>query len=132
MPRDDEIDLRALLLPEPEALREPGTSEVRPRREAQRLRRLQKLFARVPLSWVNGEDPRPTPFGACERLLLLLLIRSHWGQREVKLTNAMVDQIGVSRQEKFTCLVRLECQGWVRVKRDGQRTPLVRPVVISG
>jgi len=131
MPRDEDIDLSVLLHPEPEALREGGIPPL-PVWKSERLRRLPNLFARVPLSWLDGTDPRESPFGPGERLFRLLLIRSHWGQREVRLTNAMVDEIGVPRTTKISCLARWEEQGWVRINRNGQHTLRVRPVVLAG
>ena len=117
-------------LDEDDPLAEPATrSAVRHR--PQPLKRLPTHFARVPLLWFT-KPPRKHLFGPRQRLFLLLVYRSHFGQRGVRLTNALAAEIGISRRSKHKCLQRLEDDGWIRVERDGQQVPTVWPIVISG
>ena len=101
-------------------------------RPPQLLKRLPNLFARVPLAWLRTSS-RPCLFGPSQRLFLLLLIRSHWGQRGVKLTSAVAAEVGVSDRAKRKCVLRWERQGWVRVERgSSKQAPVVCPIVIAG
>jgi hypothetical protein len=123
-------DLAAELLIEapPETLM-PPQSQHHPKQP--RLRRLTEPFVQVPLSWFTT-DPRPCPFGQRERLLLLLLHLSRWGQRPVTLTSAVAQQIGLSRKERRRHLAQLEADGWVRVTRNGHKALVVCPIIIAG
>ena len=121
-----EGDLSAMLLPEPDTLKQAGVLK----RRAQRLPRSPNYFVRVPVSWLLQQH-RPHPFDPQSRLFLLLLFRSHWGQRDVKVTNALAAELGMSARRKSRCLRQLEKDGWIRVDRAGRRAPMVRPIVIA-
>ena len=101
------------------------------RRGVARPARLSAPFVRVPVSWFTT-DPRPCPFGQRERLFLLLLHLSRWGQRPVTLTTAVVKEIGLSRAERWRHLRRLEAERWITIERDGNKSVVVHPVVIAG
>ena len=102
-----------------------------PQRRPERLLRLPASFVRVPVSWLTT-DPRPCPFGQRERLFLLLLHLSRWGQRPVTLTSADAQQIGLSRKERRRHLAQLEADGWVRVTRNGHKALVVCPIIVAG
>jgi hypothetical protein len=122
-------DLAAeLLIPEPPEAQAPSQP---PRRGPERLRRLPAPFVRVPVSWFTI-GPRACPFGQRERLFLLLLHLSRWGQRPVALTSAVAQQIGLSRKERRRQLAQLEADGWVRVMRNGHKALVVCPIIIAG
>lgn len=90
--------------------------EPRKRRSA-RLKRLPSYFFRVPLS-VVVEPSRPCPFDAKGRLYLILLFRTHFGQREVRVTTALAREAGIDdRRMKAMHLKHLEQDGWIRVER---------------
>jgi hypothetical protein len=118
-----------LLIPEPPEARLPP--QPRHRSEPLRLRRLPAMFVRVPVSWFTT-DPRPCPFGQRERLFLLLLHLSRWGQRPATLTSSATKQIGLSRQRRLQILEQLEAEGWIRAARDGRRALVVCPITIAG
>lgn len=128
MPPDD---LAAeLLIPGPPEAQIPQPQPMRP--PSQRMRPLSMPFVRVPVSWFTT-DPRPYPFtGHRGRLLLLLLHLSRWGQRPVVLTSAVVEQIGLSRKERWRHLERLEADRWISIKRAGNKAAVVRPIIIAG
>lgn len=99
---------------------------------AGRMRPLREPFVRVPVRWFTI-DPRPYPFeGPRGRLFFLILHLSRWGQRPVALTENITRQIGVSRQNKWKLLRRLEKDRWIVVERDGNKAVAVRPLVIMG
>jgi hypothetical protein len=128
MPPDDLA--AALLIPEPpEAQLPPQPSPQRPRAERM-LCRLPAPFVRVPVFWFTT-DPRPCPFGQRERLFLLLLHLSRWGQRPVTLTSAVAKEIGLSRQRRLQILKQLEAEGWIRVTRNGRRALVVCPIIVA-
>jgi hypothetical protein len=117
-------DLSSLLIPESEVA---AMEKARPKKPV-RLKRLPSLFVRVPMTWLTT-SARP----CAERLFLYLVFKSHWGQRSVKLTSAMVAEIGVSDRLRQRCIHRWEVEGWVRVERSGSRAaPSIRPLVIAG
>jgi hypothetical protein len=89
MPRNQYEELeRAAVLEADEDELEPWCLADRKRLKrstAERLDRLPTAFVRVPVSWFTT-DLRACPFGQRERLFLLLLHLSRWGQRPVPLT----------------------------------------------
>lgn len=115
-----------LLIPVP-----PEALTVPPPKQPDVRQRLPAPFVRIPTSWFTT-DPRPSPFGQRERLFLLLLHLSRWGQRRVVLTTAVAEQIGLSRNARWRQLERLESDGWVRIERHGGKAVAVHPIVIAG
>jgi hypothetical protein len=59
------------------------------------------------------------------RLLLYIQIKSRRGQKQIPLTNAMAEEIGLDRHQKYACLSSLEADGYVTVVRSGKKNPLV-------
>ena len=114
----DEDEQEPACLADGKRLKRPGAGRMRP---------LSTSFVRVPLRWFT-DDPRPCPFGQRERLFLLLLHLSRWGQRPVTLTSAVAQQIGLSRTERWRYLEQLEVGGWVHVERDGRKAVVVCPI----
>jgi hypothetical protein len=82
------------------------------------------LWASVPLE-VLADRRRWGLIPARLRLLLYVQIRSRRGQQPMALTNAMAEQIGLDRKQKWVCLASLEADGYVVVERAGKKTPLV-------
>jgi hypothetical protein len=96
-----------------------------------RVRRSDKLFAAVPLDWLTDRRwDRNIP--AKFRLYLYLWIKTHRGQREVSLTNAMAADIGLVRQDKARWLAVLEKQGQICVNRQGRETLVITLVPGAG
>jgi hypothetical protein len=134
MPRNqyDELECAAVLeVDEAEQEQSRPADRKRLNRSAERLGRLPTAFVRVPVSWFTT-DHRPCPFGPQERLFLLLLHLSRWGQKPVTLTSAVTRQIGLSRQQRLQILKRLEAEGWVRITRRGRRALIVNLITIAG
>jgi hypothetical protein len=135
MPRNEYDELeRAAVLEADEDKQEPSCSadgKHLKRSAAERLHRLPTAFVRVPVSWFTT-DPRACPFGQRERLFLLLLHLSRWGQRPVTLTSAVAKPIGLSRQHRLQVLNQLEADGWVQITHHGRRTLVVCPITIVG
>jgi hypothetical protein len=100
------------------------------RKRVKRLPHLPGPFVRIPIAWLNPSSVRPAPFTATQRLYLLLLYRSHWGQRGVKLTSAVAAEIGMPPRSRQWSLSRLERDGLVRVERSGRSAPIVWPIVV--
>jgi DNA-binding MarR family transcriptional regulator len=97
----------------------------------ERLRPLPGPHVRVPLQWLT-KPGREHAFEPEQRLLLYVLYRSYWGQRGVKLTNAVAGEIGMSRTTKTRVLGRLERKGWIRIERSApHEAPIVWPIVLS-
>ena len=88
-------DYAGLLRPTPAAL---DTSSL-PQAKAARLPRHQGLWAAVTLDELTDRC-RDGIYPARTRLLLFLRIKSRRGQKPVTLTNAMAEEIGLSRQKK--------------------------------
>jgi hypothetical protein len=107
------------------------------KKSCQRIGRLQALpgpYVRVPMQWIL-KPHRESPFAtrAEAELFLLVLYRSHWGQRGVKLTDAVAAEVRVSGTTRKQVLRRLEHKGWIRVERHPrQEAPVVWPIVIAG
>lgn len=97
-------------------------------RKPERLKRLPVAFGRVPIAWLS----EPSPFDAKSRLLIYLLYRSRWGQRGIKLTSAVVAELGITSRTKQRCLSRLEQEGRVRIERTGRDAPTAWPIVLVG
>jgi|SRR5580704_12828947 hypothetical protein len=96
----------------------------------------------------NGKQPRPSGgkrFAMLTEEQLKLLAKTHaaaavviycylvmvnWRRlrQPVKLTNAVLAEIGVSRHAKTRALPQLERVGLVKVKRVGRQAPIVTPL----
>jgi hypothetical protein len=100
------------------------------RRRVERLRPLPGPYVRVPVQWLV-KPHFVSSFNAEGRLHLYLLYRSHWGQREVRVTEVLAAEIGLLRRTCQDALAQLERKGWVRVERHKGRAPVVLPVVLS-
>ena len=127
--RYDDLERQILDEAEPEPKRRPGRP---PGSRAVRLPHLPGPFIRIPLSWLKPSSPRPAPFTATQRLYLLLLYRSYWGQRGVRLTSEVGLEIGMLPRTRRWALSRLERDGLVRVERGGHSAPVVWPIVLFG
>jgi hypothetical protein len=104
---------------------EDATPPNRRKRHASRAGRLGPLpgpYVRVPIEWL----PR---FGVRARLLLYLLYRSHWGQRDVALTKRALAEIGAPRSTLYSALGALEREGQIAVERHTGRALTTRPIV---
>jgi hypothetical protein len=110
------VSTDSTLFEHPRDGRDPLLDQPEARRSRPRMPRSRVEFVRVPRVWVT--DPRL--FGPRERLLLLLLFRSLWGQRPVELTTAVTSEIGLSRSAKHRYVRQLEKTGRIRVERHGQ------------
>jgi hypothetical protein len=119
---DDEALMQQLRVPLPEPGDAPG------RKRAERLRRLPTHFIRVPLSWLTPDGV----FGPRERLFLLLLYRSHWGQKGVRVTNALAAEIGIPPRTKTMVIQQLVNRNAVRIEQRRREAPVVWPRVIVG
>jgi hypothetical protein len=89
-----------------------------------RLPRQQGYWAPVPLEVLT--DRRhwgliPARF----RLLLYIQIKSRRGEKPIPLTNAMAEEIGLNRRQKWVWLGALEAEGYVTVEQIGKRNPIV-------
>jgi hypothetical protein len=98
------------------------------RNRAGRLPHLPTHFIRVPVPWLT----RSGLFEPGQRLFLLLLYKSHWGQKGVRLTNALAAEVGISSRTKARALQRLLQAGLVRVEQHGRQAPTVWPKVLLG
>jgi hypothetical protein len=104
------------------------------RRRAGRLQPLPGAYVRVPMQWIL-KPHRESPFAtrAEAELFLLVLYRSYWGQRSVKLTDAVAAEVRVFGTTRKDVLRRLEHKGWIRVERSPRHeAPTVWPIVIAG
>lgn len=99
-----------------------------PRKRVSRLPSLPGPFVRVPIGWLK---PAPDKFDPADRLFLLVLYKSYWGQIGVKLTSAVAAEIGMSTRAKNRALQMLERKGRVRVERKGRSAAVVWPTVLS-
>ena len=89
----------------------------------------RRRFIKVPWSWV---DRLKTANRGTTCRLALLLIYEHWrvGGRVIRLTNAALAEVGVSRRAKGPALNELERVGLIRVERGGPRkSPLVTLII---
>jgi hypothetical protein len=59
------------------------------------------------------------------RLLLYIQIKSRRGQKQIPLTNAMAEEIGLDRHQKCVCLGALEAEDYVTVEQIGKKNPRV-------
>ena len=132
MPRDDE-GLEHLILDDTDGetrTRKPDKQQNK--RRPERTPPFPEQFVRLPVSWFIGRD-RPGPFGdPCSRLFLLILHLSRWGRLSIPLTDAVVSQVGISRQNKWKLLRRLEKDGWIVVERDGNKAVVAYPILYTG
>jgi hypothetical protein len=102
------------------------------RQRVGRLRPLPGPHVRVPMQWIL-KPHRESPFTAEAALFLLILYRSHWGQRGVKLTDAVAAELQISPRTRRQALSRLESKGWVRVEHRARlAAPTVWPMVLAG
>jgi hypothetical protein len=100
---------------------EPGKPEPS---KPQRMKRSSVSFARTPLPWLT--DPRwDAVYPPRTRLWLLLLIKTREGCKPVRLTNAMVGEIGLDRHAKARALAQLKRAGLVSMVQTGNEAPLV-------
>jgi hypothetical protein len=66
--------------------------------------------------WMQrAHEPRPS--SPEDRLFYYLLHKSHWGQKEVRVTNELAAEIHVSARTKQRSLAKLARSGWVRIVR---------------
>jgi hypothetical protein len=88
----------------------------------------QRKFVRVP--WVWLDRLKATRHAAVYRVAFLL-IYEHWrmGGRPVRLSNAMLAEIGVTRMQKSRALDELEQLGLIKVKRDPRKSPTIVPLI---
>lgn len=86
---------------------------------------------RFPMQWLL-KPVKKHVLGTEARLFLLVLYRSHWGQRGVKLTDAVAAEVGVASSTKRVAVSQLERKGWIRVERHpGFEAPVVWPIVVA-
>jgi hypothetical protein len=97
---------------------------------AARLSPLPGAFARVPIQWLR-KPGRDHIFRPQERLFIYLLYRSHWGQRGVPLTDALITEIGITRRNAQKIVQNLTRAGWVRVEQQPGHLSVVWPVVLA-
>jgi hypothetical protein len=138
MPQNEDdleaLALDAILDPEPED--EPGPPATskghRKRRRLQRLPALPCDWTRVPIPWLT--KPRKAYLcGPRERLYFLVVWKSHWGQKGVKLTTALTAEIGLSLWAARWHAARLARDGWVRLEYEGpSHATVVWPLVHTG
>jgi hypothetical protein len=110
----------------------PNGARKKTRRRVGRLQALPGPYVRVPLQWIL-KPHHESPFTAEAALFLLILYRSHWGQRGVRLTDAVAAEVQIPSTTKRRVLRRLECKGWIRAeRRTRQEAPVVWPMVLAG
>jgi hypothetical protein len=113
---DAELERDCLFDPKPT---EPAASAPAARGKSRRVQRLQPLpgpYVRAPIQWMQRPD-KPRPASPEDRLFFYLLYKSHWGQKEVRVTNELAAEIGVPASTKRWALGRLVKDGVVRVVR---------------
>jgi hypothetical protein len=125
MPLEDLSDI--ILGPDDEP---PNRARKRRQGRVERLRSLPGPYVRVPIQWLC-KPCRDHVFRPKERLFLYVLYRSHWGQRGVALTDAVIAEIGISRWNAYKILERLERKGWLRVERQPGRSRVMWPAVLA-
>jgi hypothetical protein len=101
------------------------------RKRIERLQPLPGAFVRVPLSWICAPRKGEYPFPPEWRLYLLVLYRSHWGQRGVPITTAFRADIAVSRDTTYGCLKRLAAKGLLRIERRPGHALVAWPIVLN-
>jgi hypothetical protein len=119
MARED--DLTVLLLPTPAALQDTEAALVpkaKRTRQAERLKPLPGTFSRVPIQWLV-KPHKPSPFDAKGKVFLALLWASHWGQKDVRLSDPTIAALDMPERTKQWCVARLCRDGWVRVSHKG-------------
>jgi hypothetical protein len=117
----------AILAPDDEP---PNRSHRKDHRRIERLRPLPGPYVRVPIQWLCNPC-RTHVFAPEARLFLYVLYRSHWGQRGVAMTRAVVTEIGVPRETARDALGQLARKGWVRVERRPGHALIVWPIVLA-
>jgi len=113
---------------------EPAASAPAARGKPRRAQRLQPLpgpYVRVPLQWLLKPHK---PFPRDTRLLLYLLYKSHWGQKEVRVTNELAAELGMSKWAKNRNIAQLARDDWLRIVRreEPSHTIIVTLLVHSG
>jgi hypothetical protein len=110
----------------------PNRPQSKNRKRAERLRPLPGAYVRVPIQWLC-KPVREHVFPPEARLFLYVLYRSHWGQREVLVTDKVAAEVGVEPRQKRRHLLQLQREGWIRIeRRTPHGAPVVCPIVIAG
>jgi hypothetical protein len=118
-----------LFLPDDYQAPAASAEDTKRRQRVARLRSLPDPYVRVPLLWFTRPG-KGHVFEPEARLFLLVVYRSHWGQRGVKLTDAVAAEAGVPGSTKRHALKRLKSKGWVRVEPQGRfEAPIVWPMI---
>jgi hypothetical protein len=128
-----ELERNCLLDPEPLDPATPAPAARGMPRRAQRLQPLPGPYVRVPLQWIlKPHKPWPSRQGC--RLLLLLLYKSHWGQKPVRVTNALAAETGIPERTKEHCIHQLAKAGWLRIdqREEPSHTMVVTVLVHAG
>lgn len=118
----DQFDIDALRI-------DPADPALVPRGAGKtRKKKWERKFVRVP--WVWLDRLKATRHAAVYRVVLLL-IYEHWrtGGRPIRLSNAMLAEIGVTRMQKSRALDELEQLGLIEVRRGTRKSPMVAPLI---
>jgi hypothetical protein len=81
------------------------------------------LFVKVPLLWAN-ELARIGASGSIHVVAHELLYQARWS-KNVKLTTARLEALGVSRRSKWRALNELSRAGLIHVEERGNKNPIV-------
>jgi hypothetical protein len=81
-------------------------------------------FMMVPLAWLTDRQ-MDVMFPPTTRLYLYLVLKSWHGAKPVKVTGAMMDELGLRRKHKSYSLRRLERAGLAITERVGHAAPVV-------
>ena len=113
----DPFDLKALRI-------NPADPTLRPRRATARKKNWERKFVRVPWFWLDRL--KAVNRGSTYRLAHFLLYE-FWrtGGRPIRLSNAALAEVGVTRVQKSRALKQLEQLGLVTVKRTPNKSPRV-------
>ncbi len=110
----------------------PNRPRRKGRRPVGRLLPLPGAYVRVPMQWLC-KPCRKHILPPEARLFFYVLYRSHWGQRDVVVTDQVAAEVGIASRTKRKLLAQLERAGWVRIERHARHgAPVVWPIVIAG
>jgi hypothetical protein len=119
----DQFDIDALRVDptDPRYVPRGGTAKTRKKK-------WQRKFVRFPWVWVDRL--KATRHAAVYRVAFFL-IYEHWrtGGRPVRLPNAMLAEMGVTRMQKSRALDELEQLGLIKVERSPRKSPTVTPLI---
>jgi hypothetical protein len=87
-------------------------------------RRRRQKFIMVPWPWF--ERLKPSRRGSTYRVAMFLL-HLHWrnGGQPIKLSNVVLEEVGIGRRSKWNAIRELEQLGLIQVERQHRRSPVI-------